>query len=81
MRDLALNSTIPPIEYVSGYYVYKAGQSVLKFVNDTYGKKKLTEFYHSMKKTKRYVWTSNQTFHDGFIPAVVFTYIPKCVQD
>jgi hypothetical protein len=51
MRDLALNSTIPPIEYVSGYYVYKAGQSVLKFVNDTYGKKKLTEFYSSMKKT------------------------------
>ena len=62
MRDLALNSTIPPIEYISGYYVYKAGQSVLKFVNDTYGKKKLTEFYSSMKKTSNVKKAIKETF-------------------
>lgn len=62
MRDLTLNGQIPPIDYISGYYVYKAGQSILKFVNDVYGKEKITEYYHTLKSTGNIKKAIEKTF-------------------
>ncbi len=62
MRDLVLNNSIPPIEYISGYYVYKAGQSVFKFIKDIYSKKKVTEFYYSLKRKGNVKRAIKETF-------------------
>ncbi len=51
MRDFAYNSQFEayPLEALTGYYAYKGGQSIFKFVRETYGYQKLTEFYTKMK--------------------------------
>jgi len=51
MRDFAYNSQFEayPLEALTGYYAYKGGQSIFKFVRETYGYQKLTEFYTKLK--------------------------------
>jgi len=51
MRDFAFQSRFIPIDYLSGYYAYKGGQSVFKYMNDRYGPEKITEFYRNLKST------------------------------
>lgn len=51
MRDLAFSGRMVPIEYLSGYYNYKAGQSIFRFIDETYGQEKITEFYGALKST------------------------------
>jgi Tol biopolymer transport system component len=51
MRDYAFNGNFVPMEYLSGYYTYKAGQSIFRFIDEVYGYEKLTEFYTSLKST------------------------------
>ncbi|MFA6619047.1 MAG: BamA/TamA family outer membrane protein [Candidatus Neomarinimicrobiota bacterium] len=51
MRDFAYNSRFEayPLEALTGYYAYKGGQSIFKFIRETYGYQKLTEFYTKLK--------------------------------
>ncbi len=51
MRDFAYNSQFEayPLEALTGYYAYKGGQSIFKFIRETYGYQKLTEFYTKLK--------------------------------
>ncbi|HDR05348.1 MAG TPA: hypothetical protein ENN84_08920, partial [Candidatus Marinimicrobia bacterium] len=51
IRDYAFNGRFMPMEYLSGYYTYKAGQSIFRFIDEAYGYEKLTEFYTSLKST------------------------------
>ena len=43
MRDASLNGYVPPINYMSGYMVYKGGQSLLQYIADRYGPLKIGE--------------------------------------
>lgn len=52
MRDLAVNGDIPPIKYLRGYYAYKGGQSVMKYIGDKYGEEKIGEILSRMKGTR-----------------------------
>ena len=52
MRDLAVNGAIPPIIYLNGYYAYKGGQSVMKYIAEKYGEEKIGEILSRMKGTR-----------------------------
>ena len=52
MRDLAVNGDIPPIMYLNGYYAYKGGQSVMKYIAEKYGEEKIGEILSRMKGTR-----------------------------
>jgi len=53
VRDMVINGTLPSIAdlwMVEGtYYMYKAGQSLCKFINDYYGDDKLTRLFDNWK--------------------------------
>ena len=51
MRDFAYHSQFEsyPFEALTGYYAYKGGQSIMKFMREEYGYQKLTEFYTKLK--------------------------------
>jgi Tol biopolymer transport system component len=43
MRDASLNGYVPPISQMSGFMVYKGGQSLLYYIAEKYGKPKIGE--------------------------------------
>lgn len=48
IRNLIVSDNLPSIEklnYLGGYIVYKVGQLIYKFIDDTYGRQKISEFY------------------------------------
>ncbi|MBN2564326.1 MAG: PD40 domain-containing protein [Candidatus Eisenbacteria bacterium] len=52
LRDLTISDMVVPVEYLSGgYLVYKEGQSVLCFIADTYGPRKIEEMVRTVSKT------------------------------
>ena len=52
MRDLAINGDIPPITHLNGYYAYKGGQSVMRYIGEKYGEEKIGEILSRMKGTR-----------------------------
>lgn len=55
LRDAVINNRLIPIQtlnYVYGYAVYKEGQSIYKFISETYGRKKMGELFHTLKQKK-----------------------------
>lgn len=55
IRDAVINNrllSIQELNYSYGYAVYKEGQSIYKFISDTYGRKKIGEFFHTLRQTK-----------------------------
>jgi len=55
IRDAVINDkllTIQELNYSYGYAAYKEGQSIYKFITDTYGRKKIGEFFHTLRQTK-----------------------------
>ena len=52
MRDLSINGQVPPIQYLNGYYAYKGGQSLMKYLGDKYGEEKIGEILSRMKGTR-----------------------------
>jgi len=61
MRDAVVNDTLIDLVtlgyYSGGYYLYKAGESVLKFIADKYGREKIGEIYASLKATRSFYVT------------------------
>lgn len=52
MRDLVLNQRLVPIHQLSddlGYLVYREGESIFRFIEERYGRKKVIEFLHNLK--------------------------------
>ncbi len=57
MIDALLNNRIislKALDKYSGYVIYKEGQSVLKFITELYGEKKLGELFNSIRETKSF---------------------------
>lgn len=55
MRDAVINNRLIPIQilnYTYGYSSYKEGQSIYKFISETYGRKKIGELFHTLKQKK-----------------------------
>lgn len=54
VRDAVLNNRLYPIpllNYVGGYIIYKEGQSILHFIKERYGEKKIGELLNKIKVT------------------------------
>jgi len=52
IRDVVLNDRLPSIDDLSGYMAYKGGQSVLRYIGETYGVQRIGELLHSLKQYK-----------------------------
>lgn len=50
IRDLAINERIPTIQELEYFLAYKGGQSVWRFIAEKYGREKIGEIFHAMKK-------------------------------
>ena len=49
MRDAVIHNHLPPIESLEGYFAYRGGQSVWRYISDTYGEQKIAEIFGRMK--------------------------------
>ncbi|MBN1465627.1 PD40 domain-containing protein, partial [candidate division KSB1 bacterium] len=52
MRDATVNGYLPDIPYLNGFLAYKGGQSVLRYIAETYGDEKVGELLNKMKMNK-----------------------------
>jgi hypothetical protein len=52
MRDATVNGYVPEIPYLYAFMAYKGGQSVLRFISETYGREKIGELLNKMKMSK-----------------------------
>ncbi|UCD37105.1 MAG: PD40 domain-containing protein [Fidelibacterota bacterium] len=49
MRDLAHHGDIPPIQQISGYYAYRSGQSLWRYMTSKYGEEAIAEIFSRIK--------------------------------
>ncbi|RPH99487.1 MAG: biopolymer transporter Tol, partial [Calditrichaeota bacterium] len=49
MRDATVNGYLPEIDYLNGFLAYKGGQSLLRYIAETYGDEKVGELINKMK--------------------------------
>jgi len=52
MRDATVNNYLPPIDYLSGYFSYRGGQSVWYYIANKYGEQKIGEILNRIKGTR-----------------------------
>ena len=52
IRDATLNGYIPPIQYMSGFMVYKGGQALFNYLADRYGEPKVAELISKIRLHK-----------------------------
>ncbi len=52
IRDAIIHDYLFPLQGLSGYYVYKEGQSVFNYIEETYGKDKVVEVLHALATTR-----------------------------
>ncbi|MCY7360847.1 MAG: biopolymer transporter Tol, partial [Ignavibacteria bacterium] len=49
MRDASINTYVPPLDYLNGFFAYRGGQSFFAFLTDTYGEEKLGILMNNIK--------------------------------
>ncbi len=49
MRDAAIHTYLPPIDYLGGYFAYRGGQSVWYYIANKYGDPKISEILNRIK--------------------------------
>ncbi|MCB0729397.1 MAG: PD40 domain-containing protein [Ignavibacteriae bacterium] len=49
IRDAIINEYLPDINRLSGYFAYRGGQALFKYIADTYGDQKLGELLNNVK--------------------------------
>lgn len=54
VRDATLGGYLPPIPYLSAFLAYKGGQAVLLYVEEVYGKQKITELLQRVRTTRNF---------------------------
>lgn len=52
MRDAILNDYLPPIPQLSGFFAYRGGQSLWNYIEEEYGRPKITEILERIKLTR-----------------------------
>jgi Omp85 superfamily domain/WD40-like Beta Propeller Repeat len=52
IRDAVIQDYLYPFYAISGFYVYKEGQSVFNYIADTYGHEKVLEFFDALAGTR-----------------------------
>jgi Tol biopolymer transport system component len=52
MRDAVLNNYLPPIQQLGGFFAYRGGQAFWYYIEDQYGRPKITEILQRIKSTR-----------------------------
>jgi len=52
MRDATIHTYLPPIDYLSGYFAYRGGQSVWYYIANKYGDQKIAEILNRIRGTR-----------------------------
>ena len=52
LRDATVHSYLPPIDYLSGYFAYRGGQSVWYYIANKYGEQKIAEIFSQIKSAR-----------------------------
>lgn len=52
IRDAAINGDLPPVQYLSYYMAYKGGQSVVRYIGETFGVERIGEIFHQTRHFK-----------------------------
>jgi Tol biopolymer transport system component len=52
MRDATLHGYVPPIDYMSGFMVYKGGQSLMNYIAEKYGSPKIGEIIGKIRVSR-----------------------------
>lgn len=52
IRDAVINGYLPPIQYLSGYYSYRGGQSLWNYIAEEYGREKIAEILNRIKTSR-----------------------------
>ena len=52
MREAVLNNFLPELNQLFGYYAYRGGQSFWYFIEENYGRPKITEILQRVKSTR-----------------------------
>jgi len=52
MRDAVVNAYVPPIDYLSGFMVYKGGQSLFNYIAEKYGREKVGEIISKIRSSR-----------------------------
>jgi len=52
IRDAVLNNYLPPIPQLGGFFAYRGGQAFWYYIEDQYGRPKITEILQRIKSTR-----------------------------
>ncbi len=52
MRDVVINNLLPPLYQISGILSYRGGQSFWNFIEEEYGRSKITEILQRLRQTR-----------------------------
>lgn len=52
IRDAAINGLLPPLRALDYYMAYKGGQSVLRYIGETYGVERIGEIFQTLRRQK-----------------------------
>lgn len=52
IRDAAINGNLPPVQYLNYYMAYKGGQSVVRYIGETFGVERIGEIFHETRHFK-----------------------------
>jgi len=63
IRDAAINGNLPPIQYLNYYMAYKGGQSVVRYIGETFGVERIGEIFHETRHFKDVPKAIQNTLH------------------
>jgi Tol biopolymer transport system component len=52
IRDAIMNTYLPPIPFLQGYFAYRGGQSLWFYITETYGREKIAEILDRIRQTR-----------------------------
>ena len=52
LRDATVHDYLPPIDYLSGYFAYRGGQSVWYYIANKYGEQKIADIFSQIKSAR-----------------------------
>ena len=63
IRDAAINGSLPPVQYLNYYMAYKGGQSVVRYIGETFGVERIGEIFHETRHFKDVPKAIENTLH------------------
>ncbi len=63
IRDAVINGNLPPVQYLNYYMAYKGGQSVVRYIGETFGVERIGEIFHETRHFKDIPKAIEHTLH------------------